>query len=63
MLPLSLRNLNHNILPINRFLRRLLGNSKSDDKEFERWIKSITGYKPVNLFYAPEIADINVTAS
>ncbi len=49
MLPLSLRNLNHNILPINRFLRRLLGNSKSDDKEFERWIKSITGYKPVNL--------------
>lgn len=49
MPPLLLRNLNHNILPINRFLRQLLGKSKSDDKEFERWIKSITGCKPLNL--------------
>jgi len=36
-------------LPINNFFNRLLANTKGDDKEFKRWIKSITGYSPINL--------------
>ena len=36
-------------MPINNFFNRLLANTKGDDKEFKRWIKSITGYSPINL--------------
>ncbi len=36
-------------MPIKKFFNRLIANTKGDDKEFKSWIKSITGYSPINL--------------
>ncbi len=36
-------------MPIKKIFNRLIANTKGDDKEFKSWIKSITGYSPINL--------------